>query len=110
MPYTPPDWLAMGCALVVGGEKVAIIQGFECIYKVLLNLIVTFAGIALFAMIVVGSFKWLTSAGDTKTIESARNTITYGIGGLFLLVLSWFILQLVQNFTGADVTQFIIPR
>ena len=110
------DWFGKGCAVTVtpraGGQpvEVATIQGFECIVQVNLNLAVRLAGIAVFIMLIIGGFKYLTSGGDPKATESAKNTITYAIFGLALLLGGWLILLFIKEFTGVDVTQFVIPK
>jgi len=96
----------------VDGEEieVATIQGFECIIIQILNLAVHLAGIAVFIMLIIGGFRYLTSGGDPKAAESARKTITYAIFGLALILISWFILRFIEEFTGITVTQFTFPQ
>ena len=109
------DWVSKQCAekvILPTGEEIIVakIQGFECIVQIILNLAVRLAGIAVFVMLLVGGFKYLTSGGDSKATESARNTITYAIFGLALLLGGWLILLFIKEFTGVDVTQFVIPK
>jgi len=86
------------------------IQDIEEIVKIVLNYAVRLAGIAVFIMLLVGGFKYLTAGGDPKKAEAAQKTITYAIFGLALLIGGWFILKLIQEFTGVPVTEFsIIP-
>jgi hypothetical protein len=95
----------------VGGPDgtVATIQGFECLFQRVLVVASTLAGIAFAAMIVVGGFKLIFAGGEKQAMQSARNTFTYAFVGLVLLILSWFILLLIQEFTGVQVTEFSIP-
>ena len=72
--------------------------------------ILGFAGITLFVLLVVGGFKFITSGGDPKAIEGARKTITYAIMGLVLLLLSYLILVLIEEITGAPVTKFNVVK
>lgn len=110
------NWINEGCATPVvppGSSQsvtVATIQGFECVVKIILRLAVQAAGIALFIMLLVGGFKYLTAGANPKNKELAKNTLTYAIVGLVVLVASWLILLLIKEITGVDVTQFIIPR
>ncbi len=67
-----------------------------------------FAGIALFVMLLVGGLKYITSGGDPKATESAQKTITYAIGGLIVIILSYLILVFIKQITGVDVTKFKI--
>lgn len=87
----------------------ATIQDFQGIVKTILNLAVQFAGIAVFILLLVGGFKYLTSGGNPEAKKSASGTITYAILGLALLLGSWLILLLIQEITGVEVTKFVIP-
>lgn len=91
-------------------NEVATLQCLECIVQSILNIAIRLAGIAVFIFIIIGGFKYLTSGGDPKATESAKNTLTYAILGLALLILAWFILKFISIFTGVDVTQFQIGK
>jgi hypothetical protein len=65
-----------------------------------------FAGIILFILLIVGGFKYITSGGDPKAIDSAKGTITSAITGLVIILVSYLILVLISNITGVDVTKF----
>lgn len=93
---------------VVGG--VATIKGFERVFSNIVIVAIGFAGLALFVMLLVGGFKYLTSGGNPKAAESASKTITYAIGGLVLVALSYLILLLIGTFTGLDLTVFRITN
>ena len=108
------DWLGKGCSAKVtlpSGEEIEVvtIQGFNCIIVQALNIALRLAGLAVFVMLIIGGFKYLTSAGDPKALESARKTITYAILGLVLMLAGWFILLFIKEFTGIDVTKFTFP-
>lgn len=95
----------------VGGPEgtVATLQGFECLFERILIIASTLAGLAFAVMIVVGGFKLIFAGGEKQAIQSAKNTFTYAFIGLALVILSWFILLLIQEFTGIQVTKFSIP-
>ena len=57
-----------------------------------------------------GGFRYLTSMGDPKGTETAKNTLTYAVLGLVLIIGAWFILQFIEEFTGVKVTEFEIPK
>ena len=87
---------------------VATIQGFECLFANILQIIVVIAGLAFFFMFISGGFKYLTSGGDEK-LASASSTLTMAIIGLVGVIASWLILNFIQKFTGVNVTIFQIP-
>lgn len=90
------------------GDRPAQLSDLEVVFKNIVNAILGFAGIAFFVLLLIGGFKYLTSGGDPKAIEGAKKTITYAIGGLLVVVLSFLILKLIHALTGVDVTQFKI--
>ena len=90
-------------------DGVVTIQGVNVLFKLFLNNIIRIGGIAVFIMILIGGFKYLTSGGDPKKSEEAKKVLTYAVMGLGLMIGSWLILNFVKVFTGIDVTQFIFP-
>jgi hypothetical protein len=92
----------------VSNGDVATIQGFECLFANILKVVMGFAGLAFFAMLVVGGFKFITSGGDPKKMASASSTLTLAFVSVLGVIVSWLILLLIQNFTGVNVTQFKI--
>ena len=90
-------------------EGEVTIQCLECFVLQAFNIAVRLAGIALFVMLIVGGFKYLTAGSDPKAAESAQKTITSAVLGLVLILLGWFILRFIQEFTGAPITEFKFP-
>lgn len=78
------------------------------IFENAVGAILSLAGIVLFVLLITGGIKYITSGGDPKAVEGAKKTITYAIGGLLVILLSYLILVLIENITGAKVTQFKI--
>lgn len=78
----------------------------EQLLQRILNLSVGLTFIALTIMLVLGGIKFLTSGGEQKGIQQGSNTITWALLGILFLVLAWLILQLIQAFTGIQVTKF----
>lgn len=75
----------------------------------IIKLLAPAAGIAFFVMLLVGGFQFLTSGGDPKAAGAARNTLTFAVIGIILVIVSWLILVLIRDFTGAPVTTVEIP-
>jgi len=89
-------------------SDVPTIGEFEIVFGNVVNILLGVAGIALFIMLLMGGFKFLTSGGDPKAIEEAKKTLTYAIAGVVLVVLSFIILRIIEALTGAPVTEFEI--
>lgn len=90
----------------VSDGDVATIQGFECLFANILKVVMGAAGLAFFAMLIVGGFKYITSEGDPKKIASASSTLTLAFVSVLGVIISWLILLLIQRFTGVNVTEF----
>lgn len=95
----------------VGGETkgVANFKALEAIFSNILTISVSLAGIAVFIMLIVGAFGYLTSSGNPEKIKKATSILTGAIIGLVVLISIWFILKFVEQFTGVTVTKFEVP-
>lgn len=91
------------------GDEPANFKDLEVVFSNILGLLIPFAGIAIFVMIMIGGFKYMTSGGDPKKAAEGASTLTWAVIGLIVLVGAWFILRLISEFTGVDVTIFKIP-
>ena len=58
----------------------------------------------------MGGFQFITSGGDPKGVEQAKNTLTYAIGGVVLIAAGYLIIQIIQVFTGVPLSEFLIYR
>ncbi len=87
----------------------ACIKDIVDVIKNIIRLLVPIAAVAFLIMLIFGGFQFLTSGGDPKAAAAARNTLTYAVIGIILVVISWLILLLIQNITGVDVTNVQIP-
>lgn len=104
------SWLSEGCSINTSSAgEVASLQGFECIFKSVLNIAAELGILLLFILLIVGGFKYMTSGGDPKATESASKTLTSTIFGLVMLVIIWLIMKFIWQFTGVDVLNFSIP-
>lgn len=76
----------------LGGLMSAIIQ-----------IMIGLSAILCIIFIIVGGYKFITSGGDPKKLESARMTIFYALIGIAVVILAFIILQVVQYFVGSTV-------
>ncbi len=87
---------------------VATIKGFEWVFQNVITSILSFAGIVLFILLILGGFKYLTSGGNPESVATAQKTLTSAIIGIILIALSYLILVVIEYLTGANVTVFNI--
>ena len=102
----PEDW---NSSLAGPNNDVATIQSLEYVFSNVLGVVVRLAGLALFVMLILGGFGMLTAGGDPEKLKKAQGTMTSAVVGFILLIASWFILRLISQFTGVDLTKFEIP-
>ena len=95
-----------GCSDVTG--TVVQLRYLECIFDRLVGYFLALAGVLFFLMLIVGGYKYITSGGDPKSVEFAKKTLTYAIGGLIFIAVSFLILRFIEVFTGARITNFTI--
>jgi cytochrome bd-type quinol oxidase subunit 2 len=63
--------------------------------KLVINIFSLVVGVVSIIMIIIGGLKYITSAGDSGNVTSAKNTILYAIIGLVVVALSQFIVRFV---------------
>lgn len=79
---------------------VPTLGALEGLFERLLAAVFGAAGILLFVMIVVGGFQFITSGGDPKKLEGAKNTLTYAFIGVVMTALAFLLLVLLSRITG----------
>lgn len=64
------------------------------------------AGIIFIALIIAGGIGMMASAGknDPKKAEASQKTITSAIIGFVVVFCAYFIIQIIEVFTGVDIT------
>ena len=92
------------------GTDVATLVGLEDVFDNIISVILALGGLALFVMLVLGGLNYITAGADPKKAEAAKKTLTAAILGIVLVALAFLFLQIIQNFTGAPVTEFTIRQ
>ncbi|HEY5550158.1 MAG TPA: pilin [Candidatus Saccharimonadales bacterium] len=60
-----------------------------------INILSIVVGIVAVIMLIYGGFRYITSAGDTTRVASAKNTILYALIGLIIVALAQVIVRFV---------------
>ncbi len=90
---------------------VATIQGIECLVANVFIVFITIIGLAGFVMFIIASFRWMTSGGNTKGVETARNTFTFVVIGIVVALSAYIIINLIAAFTGINIIrEFRVPN
>jgi predicted small integral membrane protein len=89
-------------------EEPADFGDLEIVIENILSLVTTTAGIIVLIMLLLGGFQFLTAGANPEKTQQAKKTITMAVAGLALLIITWFIILLIETFTGAEITLFKI--
>lgn len=79
---------------------VATLRCIPIIIKNLINAALVLAGVAALILIIFSGFKFITSKGDQQAVADARKTLTYAVIGLFIIFLSFFLVNIISSATG----------
>jgi hypothetical protein len=96
--------------ITVGGKTIPITPGTQAdftdlgsIFTRLLQYLLPLAGLILFAMIIISGFKMLTSAGNPKSIDSAKQRLTWSIVGFLILFVAFWIMRMLEFLLGITI-------
>ncbi|MBQ6147504.1 hypothetical protein IJH66_00230 [Candidatus Saccharibacteria bacterium] len=82
-------------------EMPAELLGSNGVFTGITNTILYVVGVISVIMLIFGGIKYAISAGDSKKVTDAKNTILYAIIGLIITILSYSIVNFVLNVVGA---------
>lgn len=103
MHPTPPP-----CNPSIPGDCPAGLDVIEQLFTNVVSVMVGLGFVALLVLLVLAGFKYLTSGGEQKALQSAHQTVTWALLGILFMAVAWLLLQLIENFTGIKVTVFDI--
>ena len=65
-----------------------------------LNLFLTIVGLIAVGFLILGGFRYITSAGNEEAAESAKKIIVNAIIGIVVIILSYVIVTVIINAVG----------
>jgi len=74
----------------------------EGLIRTIINVFSVIVGSISVIMIIIGGFRYITSAGDSNSVSGAKNTILYAIVGLIIVAFAQIIVQFVLQRTVTD--------
>jgi len=96
----------------IGGQPSVVNWPYKNVGGFVGNLVISamvLSGLLVFLLLVFGGMKYLTAQGDKEQVESARNTITYAIIGLVIVIGSYAIIRLIEAFFGLNILSAKFP-
>ena len=91
----------------------AVFEDLEYVMNKGLEAIFALGGLVGFAYIIIGGFKYLTAGGDEKAIMAAKQTLTWAVIGLLVVVASFLILKTLADpgfLNLPEMMEFTIPK
>lgn len=85
---------------------------FKCVVPLFTNVITwlfALSGVVALFLIIFSGIKFITSGGDPKQVEGARQTLTYAIIGLVVIFMSYFILNTISYVSGTSCIKIFGP-
>lgn len=67
------------------------------IFQTISNVLIFLVGAVSVIMLIWGGFQYVISSGDSKRVESAKNTILYAIVGIVIAILAYAIVGFVTG-------------
>lgn len=92
------------------GPCAAGLKEIEQTFSSIVSVMVGLGFVAMLTFLVWAGFKYLTSGGEPKIVQSAHQSVTWAFLGVLFLAIAWLILQLIEAFTGVKVTFFDIRQ
>ena len=68
-----------------------------------LNAVYVVVGLMTFIYLILGGFKYITAAGDTKVIQEASKQITGAIMGLVIIIASYAFVSVIGSVLGVPI-------
>ncbi len=93
-------WLA---ANHLGPSAAGVLQLQEMLVR-FFNISVSLAFFATAYMLIWAGIKFITAAGDPKTLQQVWQQVTWALMGIVFLALAWIFLRAIESFTGAPVS------
>jgi glucose uptake protein GlcU len=96
-------WLATASTSILNGANTACgasscnKTSIATIFENITNTLIFLVGAVAVIMIVVGGLRYVTSNGDSKRTQAAKDTIQYSVVGVVVAILSYAIVRFVAN-------------
>lgn len=99
------QWVGEGCARQVNGDVIPTITGIKCVLLNIISILSPLLILVAFGVVLFAGARLIMAGDDPKQVQASYQTLTYAIIGIVGLALAWFVLYLIEQFTGAPVTQ-----
>jgi len=81
---------------------VATLKCLPIVFMNVITALIMFVGTTALFFFIMAGIKFTRSGGDPKQVSEAQKTVTYAIIGLVIVLLSFFIINVISTATGND--------
>ncbi|MBI4096294.1 MAG: hypothetical protein HY425_01110 [Candidatus Levybacteria bacterium] len=96
------DEIVKGCLQGNTGNEVATLSCVPAVFSNFLNGSLMLIGTWTVLVLIFAGYKYMNSGGDPKKLEGARETLTYSILGIIVVLLSFLIINIISRVTGIE--------
>ncbi|PIR58031.1 MAG: hypothetical protein COU71_00890 [Parcubacteria group bacterium CG10_big_fil_rev_8_21_14_0_10_38_31] len=101
-----PVGLMFAPVLASAASLESVVGNIQALVNLILPLLISVALI----VFIVGVIKYITAGADEEKRKEARNTIIYGVIGLFAIVSVWGLVAMLQSSFGINETTITPPQ
>lgn len=83
-------------------NDVAQLTCIPVIFQRVINFALVFAGVAALIFVIFSGIRFISSGGNPEQVKGARNTLIYAIIGFVLILLSFFIVNVISEIAGVS--------
>jgi hypothetical protein len=94
---TVADPIGAGASCSKGGSQKENLFGVGGVFTAIANALIFVIGAISVIYIIIGGVRYVTSRGDAKAVQSAKDTILYAIIGVVVAIVSFAVVQFVVN-------------
>lgn len=91
---------AWGNCVVGGPEGVATLSCIIPLFQNVIQAAIILSGVFAVFLIIFAGYKFIRSNGDPKQVDAARQIAIYAILGIFLIMLSFLIINVISYITN----------
>lgn len=103
-------WTAALNCVDPANADVPTIQGLECLFFNVLQVIIAVAGLVFFVMFIKGGFSFMLSQGDPKALAAVQQSLLTTLIGIIGIIGAFIILTTLSKITGLSLLKFVIPK
>ena len=92
-------------AIDKGLQNQSGISFFQSALPAFIGIALVIGSLVFFFTLIAGAIGWITSGGDKQAVETARGRITSAITGLVIMLITFAVVNVIENFFGVNILE-----